>query len=561
MSSKKPLLSSSNSHKEQFLQHNAAELDGIELFAELSEGFTIGFMEANSDLDREFVVDYFKNRDQPNTVQWVTIRLAEEDLQYFGLEVRKQLQAVELIPGRKPVLLISGLERSIGVTAEYPDVLVNLNMERDSYPRILPYPVIFLLPSYALARVAHYAPDFWAWKSIEVKLPSDIHRSPSASVNFYGVVKSITGLESNNIIKPISQDRFDDLEKSLSEHSEPTIRRAQLLKQIGDACTINYKNDLAEIAYRSSLDIYSNLPTSFDQSSTLMALAKLYHFQGKDLLALKVWQQTLPIYKKLSDQRGEAQVLCYLSIIYESLGELQKALKCSEQSLKISKEVGNRQVEASSLYEMSRIYCDLKELQQALIFAEGTLKIYRELHDKTGESDALYNLSRIYQKSGELQKALDFSEQSLKIDRKIKNQKGEAYSLHSMSKIYYDLGELQKALILSEQALRMFQEISIHSAIAKSFHHMSKIYCNLGELSKALFLAKQSLNINQKLGVQKNMRYPLQQISMIYEKLGELQKALDFSEQALKICQEIGDRAMEKDVSDQLTRIRQALTD
>jgi hypothetical protein len=224
MSSKKPLLSSSNSHKEQFLQHNATELDSIELFAELSEGFTLGFMEANSDLDREFVVDYFKNRDQSNTVQWVTIRLAEEDLQYFGLEVRKQLQAVELIPGRKPVLLISGLERSIGVTAEYPDVLVNLNMERDSYPRILPYPIIFLLPNYALARMAHYAPDFWAWKSIEVKLQNDNDQLTTVSVNFYGSIKAITGIESKDIKKAIPKSRINDLRKTLSEHPEATIR-------------------------------------------------------------------------------------------------------------------------------------------------------------------------------------------------------------------------------------------------------------------------------------------------------------------------------------------------
>jgi hypothetical protein len=174
MSSKKPSLSSSNSHKEQFLQRNAAELDGIELFAELSEGFTLGFMEVNSDLDREIVAEYFKDSDQSTTVQWVSIKFADEDLQYFGLEVKEQLHTVELIPGRKPVLLILGLERSIGVTGWYPPVLVNLNTERDSYPRILPYPIILLLPSYAMTRIAQYAPDFWAWKSTEIRFPSNV---------------------------------------------------------------------------------------------------------------------------------------------------------------------------------------------------------------------------------------------------------------------------------------------------------------------------------------------------------------------------------------------------
>jgi tetratricopeptide (TPR) repeat protein len=325
MSSKKPLLSSSNSHKKQFLQHNAAEFDAIELFAELSEGFTLGFMEANSDLDREFVVEYFKNRDQSNTVQWVTIRLAEEDLQYFGLEVRKQLQAVELIPGRKPVLLISGLERSIGVTAEYPDVLVNLNMERDSYPRILAYPVIFLLPNYALARVAHYAPDFWAWKSIEVKLQSDNNQPSSVSVNFYGSLKAITGIESRDIKESIPQSRFDSLAEMLSEQPEATIRRAQLLSQLGDAYASNYQNDESVAAYRSALDIYGNFPADFSQTKILDSLAKIYFAQENYPSALVLWQQALSNQKELGNRKEEAGVLYDLSRVYDNLKELKKA--------------------------------------------------------------------------------------------------------------------------------------------------------------------------------------------------------------------------------------------
>lgn len=69
-------------------------------------------------------------------MQWVSIVLSNEGLQYFGLEVREKLLSVKLQPDCQPVLLISGLERSIGGAGEYPQVLSNLNMKRDSYPRI-----------------------------------------------------------------------------------------------------------------------------------------------------------------------------------------------------------------------------------------------------------------------------------------------------------------------------------------------------------------------------------------------------------------------------------------
>ena len=167
MLSKQPSPSSNSSLDHEFLQQNSEELDSIELFAELSEGFTIAFLEVNSDPDRAVVIEYLKNSDRFPKVQWVAISLVDEDLRYFGLEVRERLEAVELIPDRQPVLLISGLERSIGVVSEYPEVLSNLNMERDSFPRILPYPIVLLLPSYAITRCARYAPDFWSWKSIE----------------------------------------------------------------------------------------------------------------------------------------------------------------------------------------------------------------------------------------------------------------------------------------------------------------------------------------------------------------------------------------------------------
>ncbi|MFM6813002.1 MAG: hypothetical protein ACKPJ4_13865, partial [Dolichospermum sp.] len=57
------------------------------------------------------------------------------------------------------------LEKSIGVFGEYPPFLQDLNFVRDAYKKTVPYPILFILPDYAINRLAKFAPDFWAWRS------------------------------------------------------------------------------------------------------------------------------------------------------------------------------------------------------------------------------------------------------------------------------------------------------------------------------------------------------------------------------------------------------------
>ncbi len=494
MLSKQPLVSSNSNLEAKFLQRNAEELDSIELFAKLSEGFTIAFMEVNSDRDRATVIEYLTHSDRFPDVQWVPIALTDERLQYFGVEVREKLQSVELMPDRQPVLLISGLERSIGATGDYPQVLSNLNMERDSYPRILPYPIVLLLPSYAITRCARFAPDFWSWKSIEVRLHSDL---PSQDL----ILTNNPIFTDSDKIKPVSQSRFDLLTELLAENPEQTIDRARLLNQLGDAYASIYKNDEAESAYRSALDIYDNFPNSLDRSKTLDGLAKLYRFQGKFTEALYLWQQALTIQQELNDRLGEAISLHQLSIIYKGLGDLNQALQFSQNSIEIDREIGNRREEATSLYQLSMI-------QQAL---------------------------------GDLNKALALCQQAIEIDKEIGNQQGEAISLHQLSIIYYELEDLNQALNLSRQTIEIFKEIGDCEGEAASFLQLSMIYKTLGDLDQALALAQDSLNIYRKIGDRAGEAASLARMAFIASKQGDAIQEKEFYLQATEILNAIGE--------------------
>jgi tetratricopeptide (TPR) repeat protein len=417
MLSKQPLLSSNSSLDAAFLQRNAEQLDSIELFAKLSEGFMIAFMEVNYDRDRGTVIEYLEHSDNYPDVQWVSIVLSDEGLQYFGLEVREKLQSVKLMPDRQPVLLISGLERSIGGAGEYPQVLSNLNMERDSYPRILPYPIVLLLPSYAITRCARYAPDFWSWKSIEVRLHSELlSQDLSPKINpVFTTSDKIKPVSHSDKIKPVSQSRFDLLTELLTENPEPTIDRARLLNQLGDAYASIYKNAEAETSYRSALNIYDNFPNSLDRAKTLDGLAKLYNLQGKVAEAFNLWQQALAIQQELNDRQGEAASLHHLSIIYQTLGDFNQALQLSQDSIEIKREIGNRQGEATSLHQLSIIYETLGHLNKALKLSQDSIKIQREIGDRQGEAAALANMADIASEQGDFARVKELLLQAVKV--------------------------------------------------------------------------------------------------------------------------------------------------
>jgi tetratricopeptide (TPR) repeat protein len=469
MLSKKPLLNSNSSLDSPFLRQNASKLDSIKLFADLSEGFTFGCMVVNSDLDRKLVRDYFRTIDQPNSVQWISIKLEDENLQYFGLEVKQQLQAINLQNNKNPVLLISGLENSIGINGEYPEILVNMNMERDDYPRILPYPIILLLPSYAVIRMARYAPDFWDWKSTEVQLSKvKINKLTGSNVQTKNedVIFNVSQVGVLNwsdpaydVLKEKSHSRLEFLEEMLSNSLDSTIYRARLLHQIGDEFRRTYNNTEAEKAYQSALDIYKNSPSLLDESMSLSGLAEIYELQGKYLESLELWQKSLVIQIKTGNRLGHAISLYHLSKIYEKQGDLSKSLDYSKQALQINMEIGSQKGTADSLGQTSNIYRESGELLKSLNYSEQALRIYQNIDERKGEADSLCQISIIHEKLGKSSQALTYSEQSLKIYQEIGNKPGEADALYAESKIYRALGEFQKSISLALQSLNICQEI------------------------------------------------------------------------------------------------------
>jgi hypothetical protein len=165
------------SNREIFRERNIDILRKLVAFVTLSQGLTIGFTASPSSHETDLLVDFLTHDRDCADIDFIILDFPDPSL-HFLLEAI--VSKLESLPNHsKPrVVVIRGLEHSIGVLGEYPPVLVDLNFTRDAYRRRVPYPILFVLPDYAITRIARFAPDFWAWKSVEFHIQSIQPQSP-----------------------------------------------------------------------------------------------------------------------------------------------------------------------------------------------------------------------------------------------------------------------------------------------------------------------------------------------------------------------------------------------
>ena len=391
----------------KFRSLNNDAIQSLLAMLDLSQGFTIAFAECNFWQDGVALVESLKE-EIASDPEWEELQLEswefnDPDLRYLLDELIKRLETLPRQEGKKLVLVLSGLENAIGVVGEYPPFLVDLNFVRDAYARLAPHPVVFVLPDYAITRVANFAPDFWAWKSEVFKFKT------STEARDFAFDKINSDRILGNYLKPEKQERIDLLHRLLMEASP------------------------------SGSDPDSNRNAA-SQMNILIQLGSTYHSLSEFNQAINFYDQALSLARKLGDRNGEASSLCNLGSTYDALGQYQQAIHFYQQSLEIFKEIGDRKGEANSLGSLGSAYRSLGQYQQAIQFLQQQLEITKEIGDRNGEANALCNLGNAYGSLGQYQQAIQFQQQSLEIFKEIGDRNGEAISLGNLGIAYYSLG-------------------------------------------------------------------------------------------------------------------------
>jgi Tetratricopeptide repeat len=276
------------SNREAFRDRNVDILRKLVAFVTLSQELTIGFAAAPSPRETDLLVDFLTHDRDCLDLDFVILDFPDPKL-HFVLEAIVPKLASLPNSSKPRVVVIRGLENSIGGLGEYPPVLVDLNFSRDAYRRRVPYPILFILPDYAITRIARFAPDFWAWKSVE------FHLQALQSHEVTPIIESSPEISLKRNGLPISQERFDLLNRLLNDYPEPSLTRADLLLQRSKAHTSHTHYLEAKVDALAALELYKSFDRSMDEADTLGHLASLRQAQGNYAKAKILWQEALQI--------------------------------------------------------------------------------------------------------------------------------------------------------------------------------------------------------------------------------------------------------------------------
>ena len=156
-----------------FLQANDENLQELATFVDFAgEKFTPCFVSVNFRDDRAAIIEALRHHPVCEDVQFVVVEVSDPNLRFLRDDLVKRLPKIEREPGKKLVLLLTGLEASIGMVGDYPPMLVYLNYVRDGFKAAVPYPMVIFLPDESLRRLAEFAPDFWAWRMAVIRFES-----------------------------------------------------------------------------------------------------------------------------------------------------------------------------------------------------------------------------------------------------------------------------------------------------------------------------------------------------------------------------------------------------
>ncbi|WP_375328667.1 CHAT domain-containing protein [Microcystis sp. BLCC-F210] len=320
-----------------FLAKNQQRLAELLTFIDFAEGLTIGFIEVNRNEEANWIVESLMNNSQCQNIQFIVLNIDDSQVRFLLDEILNYLSKNPPLEDKKQVLIIKGLENSIGFK-DYPPILQNLNFVRDAFTYDVPYPILFCLQNDTITRFARFAPDFWAWKSGIFKFESlpEEKNIDRQFVNFARV------LERDGVSE--TQARIDLLTRLFAEYSaEKNISMMiTTLQQLGVAY---YRRGELQKAEESLLEAWnlSNQITSLEPTkvATLETLGYVYKKLKKYEEAETIYQQVLNVYSEQNFSQKWAKIQNSLGNVYldknqgSKADNLERAISCFNSALEV----------------------------------------------------------------------------------------------------------------------------------------------------------------------------------------------------------------------------------
>ncbi|MEP0858700.1 tetratricopeptide repeat protein [Trichocoleus sp. DQ-U1] len=531
-------LSELDSDVDTFISINQQQLSELLTFLDFAEGFTIGFIEINFYKDLGTLIEALKKHHRCEEIQLELLNFDNPELRFLRDAIIQKFPDINIDSDKKLVLILQGLEKSIGMFGEYPPVLQDLNFVRDAFTKSIPHPILFCLPDYAITRLAKFAPDFWAWKS------GVFHFNTVQSTKDDALSKTLQSKKIYDELElPEKQDRVDLLHRLLMEYSpsgchetEDNLQtRIDILTQLGEANRSQDEFTKATEYLEKALNLVNKNEYLKKQKLTvLFQLGVIYVKQGQVEQGMAFFLQSLEVARETGERVFEAIVLNFLGDAYSLLEQYQQAIESYQQSLAIAREIGTRKIEGMALNALGDVYNALEQYQQAIESYQQCLEFRQEIGDRKFEAITLSNLGDVYNALEQYQQAIGSYQQCLAIVREIGDRKFEAITLSNLGDVYNALEQYQQAIESYQQCLAIRQEIGDRKFEAITLSNLGDVYNALEQYQQAIESYQQCLKITQEIGERQLEAVAVHTLGYIYIFSKQYQQAIEFYQQALK---------------------------
>ncbi len=354
-----------------FLSLNEEPLQQLLTFIDFAQEdrLTIGFVSTNDPENQEKIIRHIQEASQSQDIQLALFDFPDPELRFLLDDLTQQILSLKRDPSKKLVIIVTGLEHSIGIIKGYPPVLTNLNYVRDAFPKSVPYPILFFLPDYALDRLAIFAPDFWAWRLAVIEFCDEPIDPDEATTQIF--VREDQLSDSLNLVK---QDRITLLQNLLDQyivdHSDLDQASLRTRLQILNELAVIFR-DLGETAksrqyFNEALSLFNDNPTlNNTKARTLAELSRLSLIEAHTCDALEIAHQSLDLFELSHDTQGKAYALNNLAQIFVIQGEINQAVDLWKDSLELYGLINDSQGQSMVLNNVACFLADKGKTGQA----------------------------------------------------------------------------------------------------------------------------------------------------------------------------------------------------
>ena len=419
-----------------FLENNQETFNILLSFLVMSKGFKFAFSEINFPPDIDELITTLQSHEKCQDLQLVILKLDDPDLHFLLENLKQHLLTLKLEPEKKLVLILRGLEKAIGTSGNNPPILTNLNYARDSFPKFIPHPILFILPDYAATRFAKFAPDFWAWTSANFRFQMVPEVRHNLLENAFHPITS-----NRTYAKVTKSENIELLTRLLQEYTEETEAsqrtRIELLQQLGKEHQSVREFTVAKEYLQEALTLCRELQYQSGEAKVLYDLGEIFYLNREFKEARLFLQQSLVIYQTIDRKENQPRIYHLLGIVAQKLREYEEARNNYQQAIAICVEFGDRYEQAGTYHQLGNVDYLLREYEEARNNYQQALAIFVEFSDRYFQAGTYHQLGSVAEDLEEFQEAKTNFLQALSIYVEFNDQYMiETFSIPALNRLY-----------------------------------------------------------------------------------------------------------------------------